>query len=97
MHPSGQSQRESGGARRIISNDRVCNGPARHHAHATRALSHTHIHTYVHAHTHRNVVLMLKDLPSGVNFYQKGLGLRLARSSEVMAEFDTGGAFSTRD
>lgn len=35
---------------------------------------------------------MLKDLPSGVNFYQNGLGLRLARSSEVMAEFDTGGA-----
>lgn len=37
---------------------------------------------------------MLKDLPSGVQFYSKGLGLPLARSSEVMAEFDTGGESS---
>lgn len=34
---------------------------------------------------------MLRDLPAAVQFYQRGLGLRLARSSEVMAEFDTGG------
>ena len=39
---------------------------------------------------------MLRDLPSAVSFYQKGLGLRLARSSEVMAEFDTGGACVSR-
>lgn len=36
---------------------------------------------------------MLRDLPTAVQFYQKGLGLRLARSSDIMAEFDTGGEF----
>ena len=40
----------------------------------------------------RNVVLMLKDLPSAVQFYGKeGLGLALKRRSEMTAEFDTGG------
>lgn len=40
----------------------------------------------------RNVVLMLKDLPSAVHFYGKnGLGLTLKRQGEMTAEFDTGG------
>lgn len=34
---------------------------------------------------------MLKDLDAGVAFYRDGLGLRLRRGGEAMAEFDTGG------
>jgi len=39
----------------------------------------------------RNVVLMMKNLEAGVDFYRNGIGLRLLRSTPAMAEFDTGG------
>jgi catechol 2,3-dioxygenase-like lactoylglutathione lyase family enzyme len=34
---------------------------------------------------------MMKNLPAGVTFYRDGLGLPLLRSSDAMAEFQTGG------
>lgn len=39
---------------------------------------------------------MLKDLDAGVAFYRDGLGLRLRRGGEAMAEFDTGGTATPR-
>lgn len=40
----------------------------------------------------RSVILLLRDVGKGINFYGKGgLGLTLKHSSDTMAEFETGG------